>query len=54
MKLHSTRELKTTDDLVKMWNKLKKEIAIIEATPNTAWVASFMHLCAGYDCGYYG
>lgn len=42
------------NELLNIWDKMRKEITSIESTPGTTYVASWLHLCAGYDAGYYG
>jgi len=42
------------EELVTLWDKMKKESTSLESTPGTCWIASWLHLCAGYDAGYYG
>jgi Zn-dependent oligopeptidase len=51
---HKATNLKDPSDLSKMFNKIKGETALIQPPDNTNYPASFLHLCAGYDVGYYG
>jgi len=57
LQLHTDKtwitEESTPEVLSDWWAKLRKEISLIEATANTHYVASWLHLCAGYDAGYY-
>lgn len=54
MDIHMDAKLTKPEDLNSLWGQLKKEISMIDASPNCNYPASFMHLCAGYDAGYYG
>lgn len=54
MELHKNREIVDPQDISKLWNQLKVEWSLRPASEGTNYAAGFMHLCAGYDCGYYG
>jgi len=54
MLLHTTAKIETPNDISELFSKVRKEYSLIEAAPGTNFAASFMHLCAGYDAGYYG
>jgi Zn-dependent oligopeptidase len=54
MELHKSREIVQPLDISTLWNKLKPIWSLRAANEGSNYAAGFMHLCAGYDCGYYG
>jgi len=53
LEIHQAK-ITAPEDLSSIYAKLKKKISLVEPSLNTNFPASFLHLCAGYDCGYYG
>ncbi|ORX92466.1 zincin [Basidiobolus meristosporus CBS 931.73] len=41
-------------DTTKLWNELKPEISLVPANPDGYPAASYAHIIAGYEAGYYG
>lgn len=54
MKIHSNPSLLDSSPISQIFNELKLKIALIPPTEGTNGAAAFMHMCAGYDVGYYG
>jgi len=57
MLIHSTWRTSRHQEpsvLNQLWLEKKQEISLVYANPETNYVASWMHLTAGYDAGYYG
>lgn len=38
------------EEISQIWDKMKKDISLIPSTPDTNYVACWMHLCAGSGC----
>jgi len=58
LQLHTDTKFITRENppeiLSEKWNESRRSVSLIEATPGTHYVASWLHLCGGYDSGYYG